>query len=64
MKHLSKSAMSVFGQPMFKMLDKVQKLERAGQNILHFELGEPDFDTPSNIVEAACDTRLVPELCG
>jgi len=39
---------------MFKVLDKVQKLERTGRKILHFELGEPNFDTPPNIVEAAC----------
>lgn len=54
MKHLSIAARNVEGQPMFKMLDKVQKLERTGREILHFELGEPNFDTPSNIVEAAC----------
>lgn len=39
---------------MFKILDKVQKLERSGREILHFELGEPNFDTPQNIVEVAC----------
>lgn len=54
MKHLSIAARNVEGQPMFKMLDKVQRLERTGQKILHFELGEPNFDTPANIVEAAC----------
>ena len=54
MKHLSIAAKNVEGQPMFKVLDKVQKLERSGREILHFELGEPNFDTPSNIVEVAC----------
>jgi aspartate aminotransferase len=54
MKHLSKAAQNVEGQPMFKVLDKVQKLERMGRNILHFELGEPNFETPENIVDAAC----------
>jgi aspartate aminotransferase len=54
MKHLSIAANNVEGQPMFKILDKVQKLERSGREILHFELGEPNFDTPKNIVEAAC----------
>jgi len=49
---LSKSAYEIDGQPMFKVLDKVQKLEREGREILHFELGEPDFDTPKNIVNA------------
>ncbi len=54
MKHLSVAANNVEGQPMFKVLDKVQQLERSGRDILHFELGEPNFDTPPNIVEAAC----------
>ena len=54
MKHLSIAANNVQGQPMFRILDKVQKLERAGRDILHFELGEPNFDTPQNIIDAAC----------
>jgi aspartate/methionine/tyrosine aminotransferase len=53
MKPLSDVAGSIHGQPMFQVLEKVQALERKGLNILHFELGEPDFDTPSNIVETA-----------
>ena len=28
---------------------------RQGKNIVHLEIGEPDFDTPKNIVEAAVD---------
>ena len=55
MKALSNMAYLIEGQPMFKILDLAQKLEREGKEILHFELGEPDFDTPSNIVNAACD---------
>jgi len=52
MLNLSKAAYQIDGQPMFKVLDKVQRLEREGRKILHFELGEPDFDTPINIVNA------------
>lgn len=55
MKHLSVAANNLEGQPMFKVLDKVQRLERSGREILHFELGEPNFDTPPNIIEAACN---------
>lgn len=55
MKSLSNIAYKIDGQPMFKILDLAQKLEREGREILHFELGEPDFDTPPNIVNAACD---------
>ena len=50
---LSKSAQSLSGQPMFRMLSKIQELEKKGKEILHFELGDPDFATPKNISEAA-----------
>jgi len=35
------------------MLSKIQEIEKMGKKILHFELGDPDFPTPSNISEAA-----------
>ena len=50
---LSKSAQNLTGQPMFRMLSKIQEIEKKGKKILHFELGDPDFPTPSNISEAA-----------
>lgn len=50
---LSNLAEKISGQPMFKMLEKVQAMERSGRKVLHFELGEPDFNTPPNIVDAA-----------
>ena len=50
---LSKSAQSLSGQPMFRMLSKIQELEKKGKQILHFELGDSDFPTPKNISEAA-----------
>ena len=50
---LSKSAQNLTGQPMFRMLSKIQEIEKMGKKILHFELGDPDFPTPSNISEAA-----------
>ncbi|MCV2401641.1 pyridoxal phosphate-dependent aminotransferase [Marinomonas sp. C2222] len=55
MRDLSEIAFQVEGQPMFAILDKAQRLEREGRSILHFELGEPDFDTPKNIIQAACE---------
>lgn len=51
---LAKAANNLEGQPMFKVLAKVQELERSGRDMVHFEIGDPDFDTPTNIVEAAC----------
>ncbi len=51
-KKLSKSAYKIEGQPMFKLLDKAQRMEAQGKDIIHFELGDPDFNTPENIIEA------------
>ncbi len=39
----------------FEVLNKARALERQGRSIIHLEIGEPDFDTPSNVVEAAVD---------
>lgn len=50
---LSEAAYRIEGQPMFKVLDKVQKLEQAGHNIIHFEIGDPDFSTPRHIIDSA-----------
>lgn len=53
MKKLSQAALRLKGQKMFQILTAVRELERANKNILHFELGDPDFATPSNIIESA-----------
>lgn len=37
----------------FEVLAKAKKLEAEGKNIIHLEIGEPDFPTPENICEAA-----------
>lgn len=37
----------------FEVLMKARALEAQGREIVHLEIGEPDFDTPANIVEAA-----------
>ena len=36
-----------------EVLERAQKLEREGASIIHLELGEPDFDTPECIRQAA-----------
>jgi aspartate aminotransferase len=38
----------------FSVLAKAKALEAQGREIIHLEIGEPDFDTPSHIVEASC----------
>src|SRR3989440_1335959 len=37
----------------FEVLARARKLEAEGKRIVHLEIGEPDFATPDNIVEAA-----------
>jgi len=37
----------------FEVLAKAKALEKQGRDIVHLEIGEPDFDTPKNIKEAA-----------
>ena len=37
----------------FEVLARAKALEREGKHIVHLEIGEPDFSTPQNIVEAA-----------
>lgn len=39
----------------FDVLVRARQLEVKGKDIVHLELGEPDFDTPSNISEAAIE---------
>jgi aspartate/methionine/tyrosine aminotransferase len=36
----------------FEILARAKALEAKGREIVHLEIGEPDFDTPRNIVEA------------
>src|SRR5207247_10539849 len=39
----------------FEVLVKARALEAKGRDIVHLEIGEPDFDTPGNIIDAAID---------
>jgi aspartate aminotransferase len=39
----------------FEVLVRAKALERQGRDIVHLEIGEPDFDTPANIVHAATE---------
>jgi aspartate aminotransferase len=36
-----------------RLADKTNELKKQGRDILSFNLGEPDFNTPANVVEAA-----------
>lgn len=39
----------------FEVLARARALERQGKEIVHLEIGEPDFETPAHIREAAKD---------
>src|SRR5260221_11924539 len=36
----------------FEVLSRARALEAQGRDIIHLEIGEPDFDTPANIVDS------------
>jgi len=39
----------------FEVLSRARALEAQGKDIIHLEIGEPDFDTPANIVNSGID---------
>lgn len=39
----------------FEVLARARALEAKGKDIVHLEIGEPDFDTPSNVVDAGTE---------
>jgi aspartate/methionine/tyrosine aminotransferase len=50
------SRMSRIGtETAFAVLGRARALEAQGKDIIHLQLGEPDFDTPQNIVDAAVE---------
>jgi len=50
------SRMSRLGtETAFEVLNRARALEKQGKQIIHLEIGEPDFATPANIVDAAVD---------
>lgn len=47
------SRMSRLGtETAFEVLNRARALEKQGREIVHLEIGEPDFDTPQNVIEA------------
>ncbi len=39
----------------FSVLARAKELEREGRDVIHLEIGEPDFETPAHVCEAAFD---------
>jgi len=53
MMNLSERMNRLGTETAFEVLAKARALEAQGKNIVHLEIGEPDFDTPKHIREAA-----------
>ena len=39
----------------FEVLAKARRLEAEGMDIIHLEIGEPDFETPENVVKSGVE---------
>ncbi len=50
--HLAGRMSRLGTETAFEVLNKARALERQGKKIVHLEIGEPDFNTPENVVEA------------
>ncbi len=53
--HIAERITRLGTETAFEVLVRARALEAQGKNIVHLEIGEPDFDTPSNIITAAKD---------
>jgi aspartate/methionine/tyrosine aminotransferase len=51
MRKLSRSTENLAGQKMFQILTRAKELENQGKSIIHLEIGDPDFESPPNVVE-------------
>ena len=53
------SRMSRLGtETAFEVLAKARALEAQGKDVIHLEIGEPDFDTPAHVVVAGVEALL------
>src|SRR5215470_16262729 len=53
--HLARRMARLGTETAFEVLVRARALEAKGSDVVHMEIGEPDFDTPANIIEAATD---------
>ena len=51
---ISRRAQEMTSFIVMDVLERANEMERAGVHIIHLEVGEPDFDTPPCVKEAAC----------
>ena len=53
--HIANRMSRLGTETAFEVLVKAKALEAEGRDIVHLEIGEPDFDTPQNIIDAGRD---------
>ncbi|MEE4351616.1 MAG: pyridoxal phosphate-dependent aminotransferase [Desulfatiglans sp.] len=58
MREVAKRAREIPPFIVMDVLERAHELERAGRDIIHLEIGEPDFSTPRCISEAAQDAIM------
>ena len=51
---ISKRTQEMTSFIVMDVLERANEMEREGINIIHLEVGEPDFDTPTCVKDAAC----------
>ena len=52
---LAKRMQRLGTETAFEVLVRARALEAKGRDIVHLEIGEPDFDTPTNIIDAGVE---------
>ena len=50
--HLARKMAQIGVESAFEVLVKARALEATGKSVIHLEIGEPDFPTPRNVIEA------------
>ena len=53
--HLAGRMSRLGTETAFEVLGLARALEKQGRDIVHLEIGEPDFDTPGNVIEAGVE---------
>src|SRR3989337_3923867 len=56
---LAESLRRLGTETAFSVLARAKELERAGCDVIHLEIGEPDFATPLHICEVAAEAMRV-----
>ncbi len=55
MQRIAERMLGLGTETAFEILARAKALEAKGKEIVHLEIGEPDFDTPKNVIESAVE---------